>query len=362
MLLNLYTNKNLEWPDFDKYSYKSLITESSFISEDIIISDNTKVTLLSLASNGIFIFFLSKSDDLTLIKKDLLDFSQKYLLPPTGVFCFVRTPTQDLFLDDNHKLISIEYMQDRFENLYENTLRPQVDLNYIKFPSTVDMLFAPDTPSEYKDDNGEFLIIENTGDPSFIAPLVSSSIIRRTYSKLEDTLKTSYENGIMTDSNGQRYKRYSTRTKLFGYSYRDDWYPIAEDNSDKFFLFTILGGIVGLHKYRTGEFMQGFLYTLTFGGFGIFYIFDVLAMFSGSYFVTTTDYSEDDRGKLHQIKSKVFLDKLSSPLIGMAGLLISIIIAYISIRFGYMRLLRAINEGISALASNYATQSLEILQ
>lgn len=362
MVFHLNSNKNLDWPDFDKDSYKSMIYESSFISEDIIISDNTKISLLSLASNGIFIFILSKSDDLELIKKDIHSFSVKFLFPPAGVFFFIRTQTQDLFLDDNHNLISIEYMQDRFENLYENTLRPQVDLNYINFSSTVDMLFKPDIPSQYKDENGESLIIENTGEPSYIAPLVSQSVIRRVYDKLEDTLKESYENGVMTDANGQRYRKYNTKTRLFSYSYREDWYPIADDNPDRFFVLTVLGGILGLHKYRAGEITQGLLYTFTFGGFGIFYIFDLLSMLSGTYFVTTTDYTEDEKGKLHQTKSKIFLDRLSSSLISIGGLSISIVIAYISVKYGYMRLLRAINEGISALASGLAANSIGIIQ
>ena len=178
------------WPDFDAFMYRNCLLENTTVYDNVAISDTMMAPLFIAASNGLFVFCLSKSEDENVIKQDLEKFKTTYYLPNNGLFIFVRTDEYDYFYNENGQLIEIEQPLDRFEALYNNTLRPQIDLNYIKFQSTYDMLFEPDLPDEYKDDNGGAIIVENTGETSYVATLVPTVVLDRIDQAMEKAQQT----------------------------------------------------------------------------------------------------------------------------------------------------------------------------
>ncbi|MBQ8006801.1 MAG: TM2 domain-containing protein [Lachnospiraceae bacterium] len=115
---------------------------------------------------------------------------------------------------------------------------------------------------------------------------------------------------VRYDSEGNKYKKFGTRT-YFGYSYRDDWYPIANENPDRYMLLTVFGGWLGLHKFASREYASGLFYLLTCGGFAVFFLFDVFMILCGTYSVRHTEYYEDEKGILHKKVTKMFLDDVS---------------------------------------------------
>lgn len=147
---------------------------------------------------------------------------------------------------------------------------------------------------------------------------------------------------IRYDEYGVRYRRFNTRLRLIGYSFRTDWYPISDESADRFLILTLLGGWLGIHKFKAREYVQGLMYLLTCGGFGVFYVFDVLSIVTGTYSVMQTEYMEDVDGSLDRIRKRVYLDRIGTGWVRWPALILSVFIGYVTFRYIYIGSLEAI--------------------
>lgn len=59
------------------------------------------------------------------------------------------------------------------------------------------------------------------------------------------------------------------------------WYEASEDNTESLFYITLLGGWLGLHKFKRQETKRGILYLVTFGLFGVGWLIDILRILLG---------------------------------------------------------------------------------
>ena len=164
------------------------------------------------------------------------------------------------------------------------------------------------------------------------------------------------EDQVYTDSNGVRYRKHGVRSRLFGYSYRDAYYPVAEDDPKRFLYVTLFLGIFGGHKFMAGEYGKGILYLLTCGGFGVFYVCDVMNILTENYWISQVNYLEEPDGRISRRKLRIYLDKVRMPVVGKGLLLAAaVLIGVCSMRLGYTRFLVWVDHGIEALADSYVT-------
>lgn len=155
---------------------------------------------------------------------------------------------------------------------------------------------------------------------------------------------------IYIEENGIKYRKGYAKTGLFGYAYNEYYYPVADDDPTRFLILTILLGWLGVHKYITGEYAQGLLYTLTFGGFGFFYVFDVISICTGNYYVLQTEYIETDGGVDKQ-KCRIYLDKIPSKRAALLGVIISILLSFAALT-AYVRVMETVGQSTSSVTTS----------
>lgn len=339
------TKKIALYPEYTDEEIDSILDEATLsdMFEYKPVSDTMQIAFVVIGSNGAYFFMQSKTTDEKEILIDIGRAKNLYCLPPKGIFFFIRTEEFDVFSTGN-ELYKIEDVAKRFVALYENNLRPLIDLNYINFKNDYEKLFEPNLPDEYTDENGDPIEVDDTGDVSYVAPLLSKTTIETINEKIKKAFVQEGDVNIRYDEYGQKYKKGSAKTKVFGYSYKEEWYPVASDDPETFLLKTVLGGWFGLHKFATGEFMQGILYLITCGGCCIFYLFDVIMIILGNYSISRTEYIED--GAYHKkIKTKIYLDKINNLKFSAIMCILSIAIAFISTKIIFVNVLSLINGG-----------------
>lgn len=104
---------------------------------------------------------------------------------------------------------------------------------------------------------------------------------------------------------------------------REVWYRCSEKEPEKQFLTMVLGGWFGLHKFLEKKYFQGIFYLLTCGCFGVFYLYDLFAMFVGDYSYKAVTYAETDEGlkrTMQRIYYKALQDKRKALLLILAAM------------------------------------------
>ena len=112
-------------------------------------------------------------------------------------------------------------------------------------------------------------------------------------------------------------------------------------DSDKLALCTVFAGSIGLHKFMTGEIMQGFAYLLTSGFGGILPALDILSMFFGTYSYNEVSYYQNEDGITRE-KEKVYMRKNKGILKGILYITVSLIIGFLVTYFIYSKVLEEI--------------------
>lgn len=162
------------------------------------------------------------------------------------------------------------------------------------------------------------------------------------------------EGQVYVGKDGIRYRKHGVRSRLFGYSFRDAYYPVAEDDPKRFLYVTLFLGIFGGHKFMSGEYGKGLLYLLTCGGFGVFYVCDVLNILTENYCISQVNYSEEPDGRLIRRKLRIYLDKVRMSVIGKLGCFaVAVLIGVGSMKLGYTRFLLWMDHRIEAAANAY---------
>lgn len=319
----------------DKNTLYDICTESEII-EDITVNNHTIINLAALGRNGVFLFITTNAKD---IEKETEHVLTMYKLQIAGVFTFVMSNDKSFFFT-NHNLIEITELYDKVENLYENTLRPVVDLNYIGFETDYEMLFKPELPKEYLDDEGNPVSIDGSGELKTYKTFVCQASLDNIRSRLERGDYISDKDTIIRD--GITYKRHYV-SKL-GYAYNEVYYPVATDSPIMFFYMALFGGCFGIHKFRTGEILKGLFYLLTCGGFGIFYILDIIQICTGCYYINRIEYSEDASKRY---KTRLYLDSLHNVKMSVLGIISSFLIAFVLYSLIYTNLFVTISSFLS---------------
>ena len=122
---------------------------------------------------------------------------------------------------------------------------------------------------------------------------------------------------------------------------KKEWFRVSDMDSDKLALCTVFAGSIGLHKFMTGEIMQGFAYLLTSGFGGILPALDILSMFFGTYSYNEVSYYQNEDGITRE-KEKVYMRKNKGILKGILYITVSLIIGFLVTYFIYSKVLEEI--------------------
>ena len=128
------------------------------------------------------------------------------------------------------------------------------------------------------------------------------------------------------------------------YEIGEAYFPCMSADGDIFFSIALSTGLVGGHKFYTGNYFQGILYLFTFGLLGVGYILDLVMILTGSYSYMSSSITRDGATKIRTY---------SMPLDNKKKALISTIIAafgcIIVVKFMYWPIVVAVSEILSSI-------------
>lgn len=135
------------------------------------------------------------------------------------------------------------------------------------------------------------------------------------------------------------------------------WYRVSEMLPKKLACYIALGGTIGLHKFMTGEFGQGFLYLLTSGFGGIFPLLDLVALFTGSYSYQEVTYYQEACG-IQRKKEKVYVERCSGLFQFLLSMGAALLLGMVWTNFIYAKALELIIQFIVEVGVEIAEKSM----
>ena len=244
--------------------------------EDLVI-DGHEIPLLFIGSNGVYVC-METSDE-----KAYGAVEKALALKVGQLFVFVvsDTDTGRLYDYKDHVFVEIEdNIYEAFENCYYNHLIPQAELFHIVFHK----------PADYCENVVYTIECSNYEEDAkpFVMPVIFGTqlvVVERRIEEIKNAPVCDGKYRIYPDGS-MEIKRIVTESVAGVSTFIEKgevYYPCMDTDGDQFFLLTLLGGLIGLHKYKTGNYLKGIFYTLTFGCCGVFYILDLIAIIIGGY-------------------------------------------------------------------------------
>lgn len=272
---------------------------------------------------------------------------QNLQLNVSGVFYIFLSDDADYIYDDKENCM-VEISEEQFQNLYVNMQYASNPL----FLSLQELIEKQELDEEEENENIYYYAIETARY------------------KIEQIRNNNCIGKYKYDDEGNKYvKRGVNSTRLFGikiptlYVTNDNWYRVNDDDdeSKRQLLVTAFGGWFGLHKFMNREFGSGILYLLTCGGFGIFYLFDLISLITGYAYYYNVTYEYDEAGKLHQYKEKVYFSPYSNKvlmwiLVGVA-IILTLVVAN-TLYSGLFKLLISVLSQSGGNLNNYDYDAL----
>lgn len=336
---------------------RSLLQEIAVIStcyEDVKIN-NTELPLIFAGTNGLY---LCAEEDMT--EKQAEDifcfFYKKSHLTRQQVFLFRFSDDVDtgsFYADDT--FVEMDNIYEAFQNCYANHLIPQSDLFHITFENLVD--YCKPVACDDHEELDAYV-------PVVISHQKLESIDKIFRNILTAPVEIDKTHRVYPD--GHMEVKRTTTQSIAGVSTfletGESYFPCMDMDGDKFFLLAFLGGWFGLHKFKTGNYLQGLFYLLTCGCCGVFYVFDLIYMLIGgyNYSIVTADRS---RGTVDFQKQRFYARPISHQLAALGMIAVAIAISYFLVTHVYMSMLMHVNTSISAMLSetDFANKLLNLL-
>lgn len=317
--------------------------------KDLMI-DGQILSSLSVGTNGIYVC-VEPTDEPCDVKGMYELIKKKLHLRDGQLFLFfVSDDTDDgIFYDYISGAVKLENVCEAYSNCYYNHLIPQADLFHLAFHAPADyckeIMYETDTVA-YDPDADQYVapvvsirqmeMIKDLLDQASLAPVCDGRY--RIYPDGSMEIKK-----MTTETIGGIVPTFVEKEAVY--------FPCMDMDGDQFFLLTLLGGWFGLHKYKTGNYLHGLMYTLTFGCCGVFYVLDLLAILAGTYNYTTV--IRDKSGGVAEYQKKRFY---SRPLKFKKGALLLTLVgtvaAYFLTKYVYTGILTTVIDSLSVFLSN----------
>ena len=326
-----------------------------YYNTPIIIDEQTfQIPIIFTGRNGIYIFVEEIEVGIQFSK--IIGIQEKYL------FLFVYEEQDESYMDDNfylydftkNQIIPLINPYEQIEIFYDNHLIPQADLPHFSFLDLESYLYEQ-VPTVFNE------TITDTGDVSYIKPIVPPGEVIRIENKIEELAKQPKLNRKLRITSDGTVEVLKERTKRIGfidtmYPTGTQWYRCSDRNPDDFYLFMFLGGIIGLHKFSDRKIAQGLLYLTTFGMGGVFYVLDLFTMLLGNYSNTQTTYTRDERGMIQRQQEIVYVRPLEHKVRAIVLLALSIIVAVLAVIFVFKPLMSFIGALLAGLLTDFVSE------
>ena len=136
------------------------------------------------------------------------------------------------------------------------------------------------------------------------------------------------------------------------------WYRCSGDDPDCHYRRMVLFGWFGWHRFRERSFGAGMFYLLTCGCFGVFYLYDLVSMLTGSYSYREISYREGEAG-LERHKSKIYYGPMEDRKKGLLLLPLAAVILAAAVLFLYQPVGRMMLQwSMDALADKVTEENL----
>lgn len=311
------------------------IAANSDVYENISIDNKLFIPLMLSGSNGIY-FFIYLSEEENIYKTTNL-IKTWYGLYHCDIYVYIINETGYYLIGkDGKALIEIYDIYTAFENMYENTQLPYMYYRMLKLDQFEQLIKPLDELEELMDDAE----VEDTGDISYVKPIISRMIVEKIerINEKEQHYTTVYiDNNTKQDEDGTVYVKKYEKVKYLGFIKEKKWYRCADVDPNKVFILTMLGGWFGAHKFREGKIWSGIFYLLTCGGCGVFYIFDLIEMITGSRSYEEISY-EIYNNKVERNKELVYYKKISRNKLAWIAVPIAVLASFLLINTLYKEL------------------------
>lgn len=291
-------------------------------------------------TNGIYVFGRSV--------EALERFTEEAHIPMNQAYLFLNdTKTNTTYLYDliEQKQIPLTNEYENFETFYDNHRIPQVDLPHYNFPDLESYLYEQ-TPDEFKE------AVTYTGNAVYVKPIIAVSELNEIEKQIEKLIQGDSSKIRINEDGIWEVKKTLSRHLMLMDTFipiKEKWYPCIEKDPDQMYLVTFLGGMLGAHRWINKQFGSALLYTLTCGLGGVGYVYDLFTMLMGNYHVQDNEYVKDSQKVIHLDKHVNFLKPIGKKMRALLLLLISIPLAYATVRFVYLPVYRVVAMAISSV-------------
>lgn len=323
-------NNNQTTIDIDREIIVNVAIKSD-VYENISIDNKLFIPLMLSGSNGIYFFiYLSEGENIynttTLIKT-------RYGLYHCEIYVYVINEAGYYLIDkDGKTLIELDDIYTAFENMYENTQLPYMYYRMLNLDQFEQLIKSTDELEELVEDNE----VEDTGDISYVKPIIPKMIIEKIaiINEKEQQQAVYIDKNTKQDEDGTVYVKRYEKAKYSGFLKEKKWYRCSDADPNKVFILTLLTGWLGFHRFREGKIWLGIFYLLTCGGFGVFYIFDLIEMITGSRSYEEISY-EIYNNKVERNKELVYYKNISNKKIAWITIPIAVIVVFLLINTLY---------------------------
>mgnify|MGYP003292545529 CR=1 FL=1 len=266
--------------------------------KDVYFSKDAFAKQVYVGVNGVFLVIPLFADDLEAepferkqIKKVLSDICEILELH-LFIYPILVGEERSFYLYEGEHLLELEHPSNFLTDLYHYTLEHRTE------PSKI-----PDLFSEIKGYQSSNHLCESVLDERTVERLLK---IITPLEGIECPCDM-----IRYDIDGTKYIQKDSEFTIgqfsTGFIGKKKWYRVSDISSEKFLFCILFGGTFGIHKFMTGEVVQGLFYLFTSGLGGVLPIFDVVSLFLGSYSYHDTMYMAEKCG-IRQIKEKVYIE------------------------------------------------------
>lgn len=293
------------------------------------------VPIIVNGNYGIYAFVEDIEDASEIHKALCTRFKQKEY-----VFIFSEAEEGGSFYDD--KTGNILDFEDFYGSLYTfrfNHMVPESMKHDIKFHSI----------EEYFEDKYELDLEDGDEEEDFyIRPWLNN----RKVESIDETIIDMKEEPLIY-GNYLYYPDGTVKVKRFVGNH-EAVFDCDNDEPDKKYWRTVFTGWFGLHKFIDRKLGSGFLYLLTCGMCGVFYLLDLCSMAFGSYYRENVDYEMDQKRQIQKKATKVYMRPVENKKIAIIGLFIGIFITLLAGKFVYI----PAYSGVSALMSSVTEKTI----